>query len=391
MLIKSLRKKFLFGIYKLFPIEKNTVVFKSFEGQYNDNPKYISQKLHELRPDIKIVWGITNKSSKQDIPDYITTLDINSRQFSKIAATAVAAVENMSGMQGIKGKRYFKPFDYFIKRKKQLNISTWHGTPLKKIGCDIANYNASYYQTSAAYMTAGNQFSFDVFEKAFRGVKIRLYGTARNDILLAKNVDRHAVKEKLKLPADKKVLLYAPTFRQSAQDSGIKQITEFDLNKMFGVLSEKFGGDWIIVLRVHHTVILKLKEECDGLVDHVRVFDGNMFDDMAEYLLCADVLLTDYSSCMFDYMLTGKPCFLYAHDRDNYVNDERGVYMDIKELPYLFADSSEELYENIRAYDKEDSNQKEKRFLDKIGNFEDGHASERVVKDILSFMDKENG
>lgn len=387
MLIKSLRKKILFVIFKLLPIEKNTVVFKSFEGQYNDNPKYISQKLHELRPDIKIVWGINDKSSKKDIPDYITALDIDSVQFSKQSAIAIALVDNMSGMQGIKLKRYFKPFDYIIKRKGQLNISTWHGTPLKKIGCDIVKNNISYYQTSATYMTAGNKFSFDVFEKAFRGVRICLCGTPRSDILCNKDVDVSLVKKKLELPVDKKVLLFAPTFRESVYDSGISQLKEFDIKKMFEVLSEKFGGDWIIVLRVHHTVLLKLKGECEEFVDNIRVFDGNMYDDMAEYLLCADVLLTDYSGTMFDYMLTGKPCFLYAHDRERYVNDERGIYMDISELPYSFADNIDELYDNIRKYDEDDFNRKESLFLEKIGNFEDGHASERVVKDIISFMD----
>lgn len=388
MLLKSIRKKVLFGLFKLFPLKTDTVVFKSFEGQYNDNPKYISEKLHEIRPDIKIVWGITKKSSGSDIPLYVKKCDINSVAFSKISATAIVVIDNMSGMQGIKGKKYIRILDYFIKRRNQLNLSTWHGTPLKKIGCDIPSYNISNYQSSTTYITAGNKYSYDIFKHAFHGIDIVKYGAARNDILVNGGIDTNAIKRKLNLPVEKKILLYAPTFRENEYDSGISQIKSIDLDKMFEMLGKRFGGEWVIVLRVHHRVLMKLRSECGEVVDNKIVYDGNAYDDMAEYLLCADALLTDYSSSMFDYMLTGKPCFLYAHDRDRYVNDERGVYMGIDKLPYPFADSVKQLYDNVAEYDSALTNMKEKEFLDKIGNADDGQASLRVVKDILYFIDE---
>lgn len=385
MLINSVKKKILFGIFRWFPIKSNTVVFKSFNGQYNDNPKYISEKLHEKCSNVEIVWVISDKSIGDDFPDYVKKVDIKSLKCDKICATAQVLVDNMSGMQGIRGKKYIKLFDYFIKRRGQYNISTWHGTPLKKIGCDIKSDEIELYQSSSRYITAGNKYSYDIFKHSFNGIDIKLYGTARNDVFINNNIKINELKKKLELPIDKKVILFAPTFRDSVENSGIVQIKGFDINKIFAELKQKFGGEWIMVLRLHHTVLKKLKNMSNELIDNNIIFDGNMHDDMAEYLLCSDVLLTDYSSCMFDFMYTKRPCFLYANDKEKYVNDERGTYMDIGDLPYDFAEDLDSLYENISNYNELESRIAIEKFLDKIGNVEDGYASERVVNDILSF------
>jgi len=381
---KSFKKKLLFGLYRWWPVKNNTAVFKSFDGLYSDNPKYISEKLHEMYPDIEIVWGLTDKAT--DVPEYVKKVDIGSKEFAKISATAKILVDNMSGMQGIKCKKRNPVFDYFIKRNKQYNISTWHGTPLKKIGCDIKEYNASYYQSSARYITAGNDFSYKIFKRAFNGINIKNIGTARNDVFFKKDTDRKKLKQKLGLPEDKEFIIYAPTFRRSVNDSGLTQMKELDVDKLLKCLKEQFGGEWCLVLRFHPHVFKELGSTDEGIVDNIKVFDGNIHNDMGEYLMASSALLTDYSSSMFDYMLGGKPCFLYAHDREHYMEEERGGYMKITDLPYKFADNIEELYSNIKGYNKAEVNKKEQAFLDFLGNKEDGESSLRVVKDIAGVL-----
>jgi len=379
---KAFKEKLFFGIFRWFPIKKNTVLFKSFGGQYGDNPKYISELLQEKHPELKLVWAISNKSSDKDIPDYIKKIDIDSFEYIYYSALAEVVVDNMSGIRCIRGVRYIKWLNYFIKRKNQLNISTWHGTPLKKIGCDIVEDGISNYQTSANYTSAGNQYAYEIFERAFNGINIRMHGSPRNDILCRRDIDVRVFRKKLELPLEKKIILFAPTFRKSAENSGIEQIKQIDLPRFFQALNNQFGGEWVLVLRVHHEVLLKIHKECDGYIDCVNVFDGNAHDDMAEYLVACDVLLTDYSSSMFDYMLTKKPCFLFALDKDNYINDERGIYFPIERLPFSFSETIDELYQNIEEYSEEHICERIKIFLDEIGNCEDGHSSERIVKEL---------
>ena len=159
-----------------------------------------------------------------------------------------------------------------------------------------------------------------------------------------------------------------------------------DIEKLIYSLSLKFGGDFSFVFRAHRRVIMRMKGEKIELSE--KVHDGNIGDDMAEYLLCADVLITDYSGSLFDIALTTKPCFLFAPDRDHYEHQERGFYMNYEDLPYPISSSFEQLVENINDYSVELQEKRRKAFLDQIGNVEDGHASERVVNDILDFLKK---
>ena len=109
---------------------------------------------------------------------------------------------------------------------------------------------------------------------------------------------------------------------------------------------------------------------------------------MAEYLACADVLLTDYSSSMFDFALTGRPCFLFAPDREHYEKRERGFYMSYDALPFPASYTGGELLEKIKTFDKESYKQKIAKFLAAIGDAEDGRASERITRCIIHFIRK---
>lgn len=384
----NIREKLLFGLFKFIPLKKNMVLFKSFGGQYGDNPKYISEKLHEMNPELMLVWAVSDKSSRSDFPQYVTRVEINSIKYIYYCSVSKTLVDNMSGIRGIRNNKSRRVYNFFLTRKGQMNVSTWHGTPLKRIGCDVIGDKISNYQTSANFITVGNRYSFNIFKHAFNGIDIKMYGSPRNDILLKKNIDINQIKDKLGLPKNKKILLYAPTFRNEIDNSGVKQIQEINLQYLFKVLNQKFGGDWVLVLRVHHEVLAQIHKICSDYVDDTWVFDGNLHDDMAEYLVCTDVLLTDYSSSLFDFMLVDKPCFLMAFDRQNYVYDERGIYFPIEELPFSFSDTVEQLYRNILNYDFDETTSNVRKFLDKIENYDDGNSAERIANLILKYQNR---
>lgn len=382
--------KIFFQILKRFPFKKQTILFDSFHGQYNDNPKYISEKIHEIDPEVRIVWVIGNDCNERDIPEYVIKIGPYSWRHLIYASRSQGIVDNFTGIRGFTRKNEDSGLINLLKSKKQMNISTWHGFPLKHIGKDIpGNENEKYSYKSSAYVSAGTDFSYRIFAQAFYPATIKMNGSPRNDILVkCEKVDVTALKEKLGIPVNKRIIVFAPTFRESAYESGIRQMNEIEINRFLDILSCKFGGDWVFVFRVHHTVLTqvdanKLIEEYSG-----SIISGNEHDDMAEYLAVADALLTDYSSCMFDYMLTKKPVFLLTMDKDHYCNDERGLYFSMDELPFPCAINAESLYRNVMEYDVETVPCRIEMFLNKIGNKEDGKASERIAKELIDFMSK---
>lgn len=385
----SFKSKLNYIVRKPLPIIKETVLFKSFGGQYNDNPKYVSEKLHEIAPNVQIVWVISDKSKCDDIPDYVKRISIESNDYVKYASRSQVVIDNMDGIRGFVSERPNEFFRSLFKSKRQLNISTWHGTPLKKIGLDVPEMQSKKYMyTSAAYISAGCDYSKEIFEKAFYPTKIKLNGSPRNDILFSiSNEKRKNIMKKLGIPLDRNVILFAPTFRNSLEESGVRQIRELDFQKLFNILTKKFGSEWCFVFRVHHEVLKMINtNKLMGQFGEGRFIDGNSHDDMAEYLSIADILLTDYSSSFFDFALTRRPCFLLTLDRKHYIDDERGIYIPIDELPYPYADSYDELYANIEKYDSEISYTAISDFLNKLGNAEDGKSSERIAQEIVDFI-----
>ena len=380
----------------LLPVKKKRFFFESLGGQYNDNPKYISQAIRESYPEIRQFWAISSKSKQNDIPDYVTVIPYGSLKYYFIKNTCRVVVENSAGLYVYHTKnRLVYRLKKLLKNKKQLDLATWHGNPIKHIGaqepCNRDWKQGNVYCT-ADYMISGASFVASVFEQAYLGLfPVILTGTPRTDILI--NTDDNTIqtlRKKLQLPIDKKIVLYAPTFRYTPEDSGVKQLTMIDYQRLFEMLHKKFGGEWCFVFRVHNMVLQALDTESIVKEQKVegRILNGNLYDDMNEYLAASDVLISDYSGCVYDVALTKKPCFLFAHDRTNYENKERGLYAPISIFPYSFADSFEELLGNIDTYSEDETNKKRLEFLNKIGNVESGHSSKNVVEFIFEKLRK---
>ena len=321
---------------KFSGVKKNRIVFTSFDGHYSDSPKYISEKIHEISPETEIVWLVSEKY-KNLLPDYVTAVDIESKSAKKYIRTAAALVDNVYWRKvyfrtdnGFLSRLTSKVFRFFAYRKNQLCFTTWHGTPLKRMGRDQIGDKTVGFDCPNATMILGNKFTLNIMKRlTFGEMEMKLIGCPRNDVLFSDAEMRLEIKEKLGLPKDKKVVLYAPTFRTDTTDindknvyrSGINQINEIDFDALFKTLSDKFGGEFVFICRFHYHVekmvdFAAFEEKYPG-----KIINGNLHDDMAEYLAATDVLITDASSCMFDFALTGKPCFLLFPDVDRYGSD----------------------------------------------------------------------
>ena len=371
---------------KCIPILHNAVFFDSFNGQYNDNPKYISEKLHDIEPGIKIYWCISEKG--RDLPpEYVNTVKCGSIAYYYLAFNASVVIDNNVGIKTFGFKRdKNKILEFLVQKKGQLCISTWHGTPIKRVGKDQIKRESNCYITSTDYLISGSEYNSKTLANAFyiKPEDILSIGMPRTDILF-QNIERETMLEKLGLPINKKIVLFAPTFRESAYESGIRQLKELNIDRLLKTLSERFEEEFVFVFRVHHTVLMALEGE---IKNTKSVYNGNEHDDMAEYLSVSDVLITDYSGSMFDFAITGKPCFLFAPDFDHYSMIERGLYIDYKTLPFPISYYADELYQKISGFNLRIYNEQVHRWLKVIGNCEDGEASYKASKMIIEHIKK---
>ena len=379
--------------YRFVPVDDKTILFIAFHGRgYSDNPKAIHQYMiqDDRFKDYTFVWAIKNHKKKNlDIP-HAKIIEYFSFSYFYYLAHAKIWVVNC------------KLPGYVLKKENQIYLQTWHGTPLKKLAHDIdvpegttfyrsqmdAQSMFKTYDVDVArynYMISPNAFCTKVFPSAFAINPERLIETGypRNDIL--SKVDENRVinkKKELHIPLDKKVILYAPTWRDN---SYVASGYTFKLQADFRKWKEILQKDYIVLFKPHYLIINTFKEdkELDGFLYSI---DATL--DIAQFYELADVLVTDYSSVFFDYAILNRPIYFYMYDLEEYANDLRGFYLDInKDLPGKIYRDEEMMLKDIECnqYDYEYL----KKFNSYFNNREDGNASKRVV-DIL-FEDIQNG
>ena len=372
-------------IFHILPVDKNKILFTGWGGKYHDNPKYLSQKMHEMMPEKEIYWEIWDFTCMEDVPDYVHVLDLNTVKHCYYKNRCKTIVDSGVGYMIFntpnKIKRLIKII--ILNNRKQFNLSTWHGNPIKCFGADIHgndNWTAEALFSSSKGLLTDSDYVAKVMKGAYLGrIPIINIGTPRTDLLLDKTPGlKETLKSKLGLPKNKKIIMYAPTWRDNIDDSGLDQMKMMDINAILQALKQRFGGEWSFLLRCHGLVINEMRKR--GIFQKYGnlLIDGNKHLDMMEYMYATDVLLTDFSGSVYDVALTEKPCFLFAHDLEKY-EKERGMYKPISFFPYPFSDSFDGLLNNIAKYDKVEAEEKRKAFLVKIGNKNDGHSSERAV------------
>lgn len=389
MFIERIKSYFVFilaYIGKLLPIYNDYLFFSSYAGQYADSPKYISEYMHDKYPNLKIIWEISEKCH-EILPDYIQKVYPKSMKAIFMRSCSRIIVGNHVGWSsGYEKKGSLQLFFLrHLKKETQYDLCTWHGTPAKKIAIDepgIETEGIDFY-SSADLLCCGNTYLKSIFKHINYGkIPVVMSGLPRNDILFKdREVERKCLCQKLHLPEEYRILLYSPTFRDDIKWSGIHQMKGLDIERLLKVFSDKFGGEWVFVFRLHDSVLQKY--EISQFLDGNHVFQGNIGDDMAEYMVVADALLTDYSSCFFDYALTKRPCFLYCPDYDQYVSEDRNFYIDMKQLPFPISLEADALYSDVKAFSKDFYDKAIDVFLHTIGNVETGSATKTLCQEII--------
>ena len=346
-------------------VEKNKVYFSCFHGRmYNESPKYICEALHEIYPEGKFVFRLNKAGMQQDdIPPYVIKVKQLSLKMLYHMATAKVIVKNTN----------FKP--YMKKFADQYYVQTWHGDRgYKRIALDAHPDQPERYPDNK-YMDlalAGSTFARDIsFRRAFRyDGEILMAGVAKNDILVhpPEGLDQK-VRAKLGIKEGEKVLLYAPTFRDKT--SGSRQKANFSLKKLKDALENAHGCKWRILVRGH-----MLNTGVNG----DEGTDVSLYPDVSELLLISDMLITDYSSIAYDYILLNRPVIHFHADREEYVEESRKFQFDPEELPFIIAHSEEELIKI--AVNPPDAEENCREICDFYGVYESGNAAMQAAEYI---------
>ena len=371
--IKSLRHQLYLCYCRSKPIQRNKILlwadnFKSF----GCSPKYIARYLlREYPGKYDLVW-VFNRDVPlpEDFPKGLRVVRYFSMDYLQEISTAKFIICNA---------RTF-PWHYFRKRKGQVYIQTWHSSlRLKKIEGDAAeNLPQSYMEAAKAdsekidLLLSGCRFSTDIFRRAFwYDGEILECGTPRCDLFFEEGTAiREKVFRRYGIDPKAKLALFAPTFRDHKQ----AQTHGLDFDRLRNALEENTGARWVVGCRFHPNV--QGGEVVEGAISMTR------YPDMQELIAAADCLITDYSSCMFDMAVAGKPCFLYAPDLDEYMGRERGLYFDVRALPFPLCRSMEELEKELASFDAQSYSDAASVFLKETGSFEDGQAAAQVAEYI---------
>ena len=377
--------KGIFSTLSIFPKDKRLIMFESFNGrQCSDNPRAIYEYLKVHYPHYKLVWCADKRFLDQFKEKDITYVPRFSLKWLWMMPRASYWVTN---------SRF--PL-WFPKSKNTVYLQTWHGTPLKKLGVDIEDvklpdtttevYKQEFvYEASKwDYLISPNSYSSDIFKRAFGFTgNVIESGYPRNDFLV-QNQNRETVeqlKKKANIPLDKKVILYAPTWRDNNfYDKGkYKFDIQMDLEKM----RKSLGEEYIVLLRLHYLV-----SEHINLSKYAGfVYDFSKYEDIRDLYLLSDVLITDYSSVFFDFSILEKPILFYTYDLEEYRDELRGFYFDFEtHAPGPLLQTTEEIIHHIQHIEEVEETYRSirKEFKQQFSSLEDGNATARVVDEVFN-------
>ncbi|MDD6610927.1 MAG: CDP-glycerol glycerophosphotransferase family protein [Clostridiales bacterium] len=373
--VKKIQKGLAWLLYRALPVQKNKVVFTSFYGRgASDNPKAIVDELAKRSEQLDIVW-LAKDTAHAGVPEGVRVVPYDTPAAIREMSTAKVWVDNCR-----KGARN--------KKKGQYYMQTWHGFALKRIERDVADKlntpenaaYAEYAKRDSAQIDAiisNSTFMTKIYQESFwyHGPVLE-YGSPRNDLLVHPSADaRKTIAKALHLPEDCRYIMYAPTFRA---DHSLDAYN-LDYHAACHACEQRFGGKWIMLVRLHPGVMQLAK---DLKFDNQVTFDATAFDDMQLLLSACDAVITDYSSLMFDFALTRRPCFQFATDIDAYKTD-RNFYFPIDETPFPLAKSNAEMVQHILDFDDAAYQKDWDAFYEKMGFCEDGQATQRCVQWIL--------
>ena len=357
-IIRYISILFAYIITAPFPIKCKKYLFISMSGNsYGGSPKAFSDYIKEK--EFERVWAFSSHYS--DYPRNVRACKLYSIKYYIHLFTCKAIISD---------QRLYKPMLPF-KRKGQLYIQTWHGTPLKKIEADMPSLSSKYEKSAIRdskltdVTISGSNYMTKIFKNSFwYNCPIIEIGTPKNDVFFRE--ENRAVKEKvhkcLGIPSKHKIVLYAPTFR--GQDS----LDVYTISPTATLRALGSDEEWDFVLRLHPNLMSDTNKKCIK-EKFPGTIDATTYPDMQELLLSADIFITDYSSAMFDFMYLYRPCFIYATDIQSY---DRGFYFSMNNLPFPIASSMDELEKVIKNFSIITYKNNLETFIHSLGSFEKG-------------------
>ena len=364
-------------IRRFVPVQEGTIMCWAYNfKQYGCNPKYLSDYILDNCDGYKIYWVFRSDKYVKEVDKRINYVRFRSWRYYILVNSAEFLITNSRT----------DPYRiYWKKRPGQKYLMLWHGgVALKKVEKDAEKKLGYGYVLKARtdswicdLMISGCENQTRLLrEKFWYSGEILEKGIPRNDIFFKHELHKQikeSVCKRYDIPAGNRIILYAPTFRR---DQSIKPY-EIDWNRTLPHIRGLFNGEETTVLIRLHTNLIN-KVDTSPLLNDRNTIDATTYHDMQELLCISDMLITDYSSSMFDFTMQGRPCILYATDIEKY---DRGYYFNFNELPFPVARTQSELIETIEKFDETEYKKTLKKFFDeKIGFFENGHASEAITK-----------
>lgn len=312
------------------PINRNRILFSSFGGlKFDDSPKEIYQTIlgDDRYKDKELIWAF---SSPEDfsIPRG-KKVRIDTIKYFYYALSSKVWITNSSIERGLS-----------FKRRRIFYLNSWHGTPIKKMGCDLSSDNESFTSKAKNHWNiqlSQSPYESDIFSRVF-GVKpenFRIFGLPRNDSLSKDTgLKNTTLRKKMGLPLDKKIILYAPTFREYQRDSDYSSTINIPID--FKRWQYELGEEYVLLIRAHYDIIKSLDIPQSDFVK-----DYSSYQSLNDLLIISDILISDYSSIFFDYSILGRPMLCYAYDYDEY-ESKRGLYFDIRKELHMDSQMTED-------------------------------------------------
>ena len=383
------------------PTDKRCVFFESFGGrQYSCSPRAIFEQMRSDQrfSGFEFVWSfqVDHYEEHAHLPQMqgCTTVVRGSREYWEACARAGYWIVNT------------RMPEYFTPKDDQVYVQCWHGTPLKRLGFDIPKLDGALntadelserFQNDSqkwTYLVSPSEYTSQHLCDAFglpkerRADVVLQVGYPRNDRIVNESRDvrrvaelRTQICEEMGLDPGKKLLLYAPTWRDDSYKAGVGYVMD-DTMLDFEALRQALSDEWCVLFRAHYYIA----NSFDFAPFAGFVGDASKNIDINDLYIIADVLLTDYSSVFFDYANTGRPMVFFWPDYEHYANNLHGFYFDLAELPGPKCTSSEEVVDAMRHIDDYGARYDEayRAFLERFCPLEDGHAAQRAVEALIA-------
>lgn len=356
----------------LIKTDKKQILFVSFSGrQYSDSPRAVYERMvKDPRFDnYRFIWGVRDAEL---VPsnDRTTGVNINSFSYYRTLAKSGIWIGNTSVERLI-----------HVSGRKHLYLQTWHGIPLKHLGPDEPglNFLTRYWYKHAQFdlLTASGEYDQQIFQHIFPGSRgTQITGLPRNENLGNQMSDRvkQSIKKVLNLDENKRTILFAPTFREYQQDSSSGETTltlDFNDNDIMRLL-DKYN----VLFRGHYFV---------GKTKNNPFVDVSKYQNLNELMQISDLLVTDYSSIMFDFSLLHKPVFLLLEDLQEY-SDKRGLYIDPRQLGLSFATTTTGMVDALVKFSFSVESKKAEEFVRRFNPISDfGLATRLLEEKVLQF------